>query len=70
MNMQDLIDHFGSQAAVAKAVGTSDQVVSAWKVKGRIPIGRQYEIQILTGGKLRADPAHAVSPPAGAASNA
>jgi hypothetical protein len=55
MNMQDLIDHFGSQSAIAKALGTSDQVVSAWKVKNRIPLGRQYEIQILTAGKLRAD---------------
>lgn len=56
MNMQDLIDHFGTQSAIAKALGTSDQVVSAWKVKNRIPLGRQYEIQILTAGKLRADP--------------
>jgi DNA-binding transcriptional regulator YiaG len=61
MNIQDLIDHFGSQAAIAKALGTSAQVVSAWKVKNRVPIGRQYEIQLLTAGKLRADPAHAVS---------
>jgi DNA-binding transcriptional regulator YiaG len=61
MNMQDLRRHFGTQAAVARALGTSDQVVSAWASAGRIPIGRQYEIQILTAGKLRADPAHAVS---------
>ena len=60
MNMQDLINHFGSQTAIAKAVGTSVQVVSAWKKKNRIPMGRQYEIQILTAGKLRADQAHAV----------
>ena len=64
MNIQDLIEHFGSQAAIAKALNTSDQVVSAWKVKNRIPPGRQFEIQILTGGKLRADVAHAVSPEA------
>jgi hypothetical protein len=55
MNMQDLIEHFGTQSAIAKALGTSDQVVSSWKVKNRIPLGRQYEIQILTAGKLRAD---------------
>jgi hypothetical protein len=68
MNMQDLIDHFGSQSAIAKALGTSDQVVSAWKVKNRIPLGRQYEIQILTAGKLRADAAHATRPDTAAAS--
>lgn len=61
MNIQELIAHFGSQTAAAKAIGTSLQVVSAWKRKGRIPPGRQYEIQILTGGQLRAGPAHPVS---------
>jgi hypothetical protein len=54
MNFQDLISHFGSQSSTAKAVGTSPQVVSMWKKNG-IPIGRQFEIQFLTGGVLRAD---------------
>jgi hypothetical protein len=53
MNFQDLINHFGSQANAAKAVGTSPQVVSMWKRNG-IPPGRQFELQILTGGVLRA----------------
>jgi hypothetical protein len=53
MNFIELVNHFGSQANAAKAVGTSAQVVSAWKKNG-IPLGRQYEIQILTGGVLRA----------------
>jgi DNA-binding transcriptional regulator YdaS (Cro superfamily) len=53
MNFQDLLDHFGSQSNAAKAVGTSPQVVSMWKRNG-IPPGRQFEIQILTGGVLRA----------------
>lgn len=61
MTMQELIEHFGSQAAAARAIGVSLQVVSAWNAKNRIPLGRQYEIQVLTCGKLRADPAHAVS---------
>ena len=60
MNFQELIEHFGTQAKAAKAIGTSAQVVSAWKKNG-IPIGRQYEIQFLTGGKLRAFPAHLMS---------
>lgn len=67
MTMQDLLDHFGTQTAIAKAVGVSLQVVSAWNAKKRIPLGRQYEIQVLTAGKLRADPAHAVSPKEAAA---
>ena len=54
MNMKQLVAHFGTQLAAAKAIGTSAQVVSAWNRNG-IPIGRQYEIQVLTGGKLVAD---------------
>lgn len=66
MTIQDLLDHFGTQTAIAKALGTSVQVVSAWNAKNRVPLGRQYEIQVLTCGKLRADPAHSVSPRAAA----
>lgn len=62
MDTQDLIDHFGTLTNAAKAIGTSIQVVSAWNTKNRIPLGRQYEIQVLTGGKLRANPARQVSP--------
>lgn len=60
MDFQELKKHFGTQAEAARALKTSPQVVSMWKKNG-IPLGRQYEIQFLTGGKLRAEPAHAVS---------
>ncbi len=53
MEFTELLNHFGSQINAARAVGTSAQVVSAWKKNG-IPIGRQYELQILTGGALKA----------------
>ena len=62
MDIQDLLEHFGSQHDIAKALGVSAQVVSAWKVKNRIPLGRQYEIQVLTGGKLQADRGHGATP--------
>ena len=55
MDFQELKKHFGTQAKAAQAIGTSAQVVSAWKRNG-IPIGRQYEIQFLTGGALKASP--------------
>jgi hypothetical protein len=60
MKFQDLVDHFGTQRKVAEALGISKQLASYWKRAG-IPIGRQYEIQVLTGGKFRADPARGVS---------
>jgi hypothetical protein len=56
MNMNDLRRHYGNQKKAAAALKTSEQVVSAWNKNG-IPIGRQYEIQVLTGGQLRADTA-------------
>lgn len=55
MNFKDLVDHYGSQRQIAQALGVSKQLVSYWKRAG-VPIGRQYEIQILTGGRLRAEP--------------
>ncbi len=53
MNMNDLRRHYGTQKKAAEALKTSAQVVSAWNKNG-IPIGRQYEIQVITGGALRA----------------
>lgn len=69
MTFQDLVAHYGSPKEVAAALGISKQLASYWKKAG-IPIGRQYEIQVLTGGKFRADPDHRVSQPARAAANA
>jgi hypothetical protein len=60
MNVQHLIRHFGSQANAALALNTSRQTISYWKAKG-IPVGRQFQIQVLTGGILKADPAHQTS---------
>jgi transcriptional repressor of cell division inhibition gene dicB len=69
MTFQELVDHFGSPRQVQEALGISKQLAAYWKRAG-IPLGRQYEIQVLTGGKFRADPAHRVSQPDKAAANA
>ena len=66
MKFQELVDHYGSPKQVADALGISKQLAHYWKRNG-IPIGRQYEIQVLTAGKFRADPAHTVSPEESAA---
>jgi transcriptional repressor of cell division inhibition gene dicB len=62
MTYNDLVEHFGSSRQVQEALGISKQLASYWKRAG-IPIGRQYEIQVLTGGKFRADQAHRMSQP-------
>ncbi len=46
MYKKDVIDHFGTQRAVAKALGISDAAVSQWKEvipeERRIPIRDRY----------------------------
>ncbi len=54
MNYQSMLAHFGTATAAADALGITVQAVSKWKIHG-IPRGRQYEIQFITGGRLRAD---------------
>ena len=53
MTKQQAIEHFGSGAALARALHVTRGAVSNWG--DEIPLGRQYEIEVLTEGKLRAE---------------
>jgi hypothetical protein len=54
MKKEDVIKYFGTQTAAAKALGCSQSRISEW---GKYPpIGRQYQIELLTQGKLKAEP--------------
>lgn len=53
MTKSDAINHFGSAAALAEALGIKPAAVSQWR-DDHVPIRRQYELERLTGGKLRA----------------
>ena len=53
MTLQDLIDEFGSQAEVARRLGVNPASVCEWAKTG-VPGGRQYQAELITGGKLRA----------------
>ena len=55
MNKSDVLSYFGGVAATAKALGISHVAVSKWG--NTIPQGRAYQIEVLTGGELKADPA-------------
>ena len=48
----DVIKHFGSSAQTAKALGISHAAVSRWS--DTIPKGRAYQIEVITGGTLKA----------------
>lgn len=53
MTYDQIIKHFGSQAAAARSLGVSQPSVWGWK--DGIPIERQIDIEIKTEGKLKAD---------------
>ena len=54
MNYEDLIRHFGSQSKAARALNVKPPSVHQWKEDG-IPETRQFQIEVLTGGALKAD---------------
>lgn len=53
MKTADVVAHFGGIAPLAKALGVKTQAISQWKEK--VPELRSYQIEVLTGGKLKAD---------------
>lgn len=55
MTAEELIAHFGSVSATARALGVKDPSVSEWKATGIVPELRQYQAEIATGGRLKAD---------------
>lgn len=54
MTKDQVIEHFGSQAAVAVALGIRQP--SVWEWGDPLPPLRQLEIERLTAGALRAGP--------------
>ncbi|VXA79761.1 MULTISPECIES: Cro/CI family transcriptional regulator [Aeromonas] len=57
MKKEDAISYFGSAAELARNLNISEPAVSRWG--DTIPKGRAYQIEVLTGGKLKADQSQA-----------
>lgn len=57
MTYDDLIKFYGSQASASRALGLSQPAVWEWQ-HATIPFDRQCQIQVATGGKLKADRKH------------
>lgn len=52
MRKSDVIEHFGSVTAAAKALELTTQAVSMWPET--VPRKCQWQIDVLTNGKLKA----------------
>ncbi len=55
MKYETAIAFFLTHSALAKALGVKRQAIDQWRVKGKIPILRAYQLQKLTNGKVKAD---------------
>lgn len=53
MKKFEAIKHFGTQQALADAVGVT--LGAVWQWKDEMPVVRQAHLEILTGGALKAD---------------
>lgn len=55
MKKSEIVEFFGSVQQVADALGITYQSVREWP-EDRVPEGRQYQIQVITKGKLKVTP--------------
>ena len=56
MTYEQLIKHFKTQQKAADALGIKQPSICAWGGEDGIPELRQFQIQLITGGVLQADP--------------
>jgi DNA-binding transcriptional regulator YdaS (Cro superfamily) len=55
MTPSDLKKKWKTQTAIAEALGVGQSAVAQWFIAKRVPILRQYQIERLTRGRLKAD---------------
>jgi hypothetical protein len=53
MTKEDAVSAFGTQMALAKALGITQGTIAGWD---KVPVLRQLQIEALTDGRLKADP--------------
>lgn len=54
MTPRDVVKHFGGIVAAADALGVTRQAIYMWLKRRRIPAQRAYQVQVVTGGALKA----------------
>lgn len=55
MKISDAIKHFDTAADLARAINVTRSAVAHWVRDDEIPMLRQYQIEVVSGGVLRAD---------------
>jgi len=55
MTPKEVFDYYGGKQATADRLEISYQAVQQWDEKRRVPLGRQYEIELDSGGALKAE---------------
>lgn len=55
MKKADVVKLYGSEAAAAAALEVTKQAVNGWG--DVIPEGMAYKVQVISGGRLKVDPA-------------
>lgn len=55
MTPQEVLNHFGTQAEIARVLGCGQPSVAEWFEKGKVPEGRQYQLELATAGTLVAE---------------
>ena len=55
MQVEKVIEHFGDTRKTAEALGLGYQAVWQWRKNGKIPLDKQYKIQVVTGGEFFVD---------------
>ena len=55
MEVEKVIEHFGDTRKTAEALGLGYQNIWQWRKNGKIPLNKQYKIQVVTGGEFIAE---------------
>lgn len=55
MTYDQIITYFGNAANAARALGITTASVAGWRKRDEVPIGRQYQVEVMSSGKLVAD---------------
>jgi len=52
-SFEEVVQHFGGITALARRLGCTSQAISQWK--NEIPEPRAFQIEVLSGGRFKAD---------------